>query len=334
MRAMILAAGYGTRLWPLTADRAKPAVPIMGRPLIGYVAEYLSRFSCREVVVNLHHRPESVRAALGDGSRFGVRVHYVEEPEILGTSGALDNARKVLGADFFAETFVVINGKIVTDIDLEAALRTHREQGALATLILRRNVEGERYSVVVVEDGLIKGFGGFPSPERDGATDGRNLPQAPLMFTGIQILEPRIFDYIPQGIFSHSTTDVYPQAIASGERIVAHIAEGMWHELSTIKRYLETNLRLMAREGKSVGLCPGAIVEDGADVSEAVLWEGARVERGARVRRAVLGAGVRVPAGCEIENAAVVRADLVRAANPPQKATLGEFHGGNFIVRL
>ena len=328
MRAMILAAGYGTRLWPLTGGPAKPAVPIMGRPLIGYVAEYLSRHGCREVVVNLHHQPESVRAALGDGSRYGVRACYVEEPEILGTSGALDNARRVLGEDFFAETFVVINGKIVTDIDLAAALRAHREQNALATLVLRVNSERERYSVVETERGLIKSFNGFPDPVQDeGAA-------APLMFTGIQILEPRVFDYIPPKVFSHSTTDVYPKAIAAGEKVVAHVSDGMWHELSTIKRYLETNLHLMARAGKRVELCSQAIVEDGADVNEAVLWEGAYIEKGARVRRAVLGAGVRVRAGCEIENAAVVRADLVRAADPPPKATPGEFRGEKFIVRL
>ena len=128
MRAMILAAGYGTRLWPLTIDRAKPAIPFMGRPLVGYVAEYLARFRVKEIVVNLHHRPESVRDALGDGSRFGVRFHYIEEPTILGTGGALDNARGLLEAD----TFVVVNGKIATDINLEEALRTHERTGALA----------------------------------------------------------------------------------------------------------------------------------------------------------------------------------------------------------
>src|ERR687886_1232490 len=140
MRAMILAAGYGTRLWPLTIDRAKPAIPFMGRPLVGYVAEYLARYGFDDVVVNLHHRPESVREALGDGSRFGVRLHYVEEREILGTGGAIDNAREF----FRDETFAVVNGKIATDIDLDAALRTHRETEALATLVLRPNVAREK----------------------------------------------------------------------------------------------------------------------------------------------------------------------------------------------
>ena len=96
MRAIVLSAGYGTRLWPLTEDRTKPAIPIFGKPLVGYVAEYLAGYGIDEIVVNLHHRPESVRRALGDGSQFGVKLHYVEEPVILGTSGALDNARDVL----------------------------------------------------------------------------------------------------------------------------------------------------------------------------------------------------------------------------------------------
>src|ERR687895_596529 len=135
MRAIILSAGYGTRLWPLTEDRTKPAIPILGKPLVGYVAEYVASYGFDEIVVNLHHRPGSVRKALGDGSRFGVKLHYVEEPEILGTSGALDNARSILEGD----TFVVVNGKIATDIDLAAALETHRRANAIATLVLRPN---------------------------------------------------------------------------------------------------------------------------------------------------------------------------------------------------
>src|SRR5437763_455243 len=180
MRAMILAAGYGTRLWPLTIDRAKPAIPFMGRPLVGYVAEYLARFGFGEIAVNLHHRGESVRMALGDGERFGVRFQYVEEPLILGTGGALDNARALLEAD----TFVVINGKLATDINLDAALETHRRTRALATLVLRENAERERYSMVLVRDGLVTDFGGNPTSDNvsgEGVT-------TPLMFSGARCL--------------------------------------------------------------------------------------------------------------------------------------------------
>lgn len=336
MRAMILAAGYGTRLWPLTIDRAKPAIPFLGRPLVGYVAEYLARHGCREVVVNLHHRSESVRAALGDGSRFGAHLQYVEEPEILGTGGALDNARELLAGD----TFIVINGKIVTDIDLQAVLQTHRQREALATLVLRRNMARERFSTVETRDGLVKGFGGPPASnkkdsagrvEAEGAEDEEN---APLMFTGIQILESRIFSYIPRGVFSHSTTDVYPQAIARGECIAAHVAEGMWYELSTIQRYLQTSLDLLKKEGRSIEVGVNSLIQTGADVRETVLWENVTVQAGARVHRAVLGAGVQIRSGETIENAAVVRAALVHRTERPPKALAGEVRGDNFVVRL
>ncbi len=141
MKAMILAAGFGTRLFPLTIDRTKPAIPFFGKPLVGYVAEYLAGFGFKDVVVNLHHQPDSVKEALGDGADYGVKIHYtVEEPNILGTAGALDNARHLLEDD----TFLIVNGKIITDIDITAALETHKKSGALATMILKPNVEARK----------------------------------------------------------------------------------------------------------------------------------------------------------------------------------------------
>src|ERR1700682_6090879 len=202
MKAMILAAGYGERLWPLTADRTKPALPVLGKPLVGYVADYLAKYGIEDVVVNLHHQPESVRNALGDGRQFGVRLQYVHEPEILGTSGALDNARELLEGD----TFVVVNGKLITDLDLKAALETHRQRKALATLVLLRNPKHERFSIVETRDGLVTKFSGMPAPSSVAAAP-------PLMFTGIHILEPRIFDYIPRALFSDSVSDVYVPAM-------------------------------------------------------------------------------------------------------------------------
>jgi NDP-sugar pyrophosphorylase family protein len=335
MRAMILAAGYGTRLWPLTIDRTKPAIPFMGRPLIGYVAEYLARYGFDEIVVNLHHQPESVRAALGDGQSFGVRFHYVEEPVILGTSGAIDNARHLLEGD----AFVVINGKIATDIDLREALATHRRTRALATLVLRPNHARERYSIVEVNDGLVTGFGNHPTSDNAGSAHGAAQiesprDESPLMFTGIQILDPSIFEFIPRGVFSHSVTDVYLPAIARGERIAAHVARGVWYELSTVRRYLETSVALMKVQGRDIEVGRGSVLETGALVSESVLWENVRVAAGARVRRAVLGAGVEVGRSDVFENVAVVRAELARGAEPLEKGLRGEFHGSNFVAPI
>jgi NDP-sugar pyrophosphorylase family protein len=324
MRAMILSAGYGTRLWPLTEDRTKPAIPILGKPLVGYVAEYLASYGCTEIIVNLHHRPESVRSALGDGSRFGTKLHYVEEPEILGTSGALDNARALLED----ETFVVVNGKIITDIDLNSAFETHHRHQPIATLVLMPNVSRERFTVVETSEGLLKGFGGMPT----AAASVNEEP--PLMFTGIQILEPRIFDYIPRGVFSHSTTDVYPKAMLQGERIACHIASGTWYELSTIRRYLEISLVMMAERGETIAAGSKCIISDGALVDNSVLWDNVVIESGARVTRAVIGDDVRITAGEVIENAAVVRASLVEGKAPPAKALPGQLQGENFVVPL
>lgn len=319
---MILAAGYGERLWPLTADRGKPALPVLGKPLVGYVAEYLANNGITEAVVNLHHAPESVRDALGDGSQFGLHLEYVYEPVILGTSGGLDNAREYFGDD----TFVVVNGKIITDIDLRAAIDAHRQTNALATLVLMRNTNRERFSIVETRDGLISRFAGMPSPGDAG--------EAPLMFTGIHILEPRIFEYIPRGVFSDSVIDVYPKAMAAGERIAAHVGEGMWFELSTLQRYLDISLALLEREGRDVFTGGGSKIEDIGEVRDSVLWDHVTVESGARVSRAVLGDGVRVRSNEVVQGAVIVRAELVGGQTRPAKAMKGYQQEDKFVVPL
>src|SRR5688572_10371949 len=327
MRAIILSAGYGTRLWPLTEDRTKRAIPILGKPLVGYVAEYIAAYGFDDIVVNLHHRPESVHAALGDGSKFGVKLRYVEEPVILGTSGALDNTREF----FQDDTFLSINGKIITDIDLNAALETHRKTHALATLVLLENKRRERFSMVEVEQGRITGFGGMP--EVNVMAEGGSGP-TPLMFTGIQLLEPRIFDYIPRGVFSHSVTDVYPPAMASGETIAAHIASGTWRELSTLKRYLDISVEMLKEQGQRYVAGPDCNLAQSAVIDDTVLWDNVTVNDGAQIRRSVLADDVQIPNDAQIENCVVVPRVLVEGKTPPEKALKGQFQGENFIVPL
>lgn len=341
MKAMILAAGYGTRLWPLTVDRTKPAIPFLGKPLVGYVAEYLSGFGFNEITVNLHHRPESVRESLGDGSRFGVKLNYVEEETILGTSGAVDNAKEYLEGD----TFAVVNGKIITDIDLTKALETHKSSKAIATLVLLPNYKREKFSEVIVDAGKLLGFGGMPkqifASDNDPKTvDDKKIEEVtqnsglPLMFTGIQFYEPGIFDYIPRGVYSHSITDVYPKALQNGETVAVHIAEGRWYELSTINRYLEISLIL--NEGKNNRVIVGKrnVISITGTVRDSILWDDVKIESGAFVNRAILGDGVVIKSGERIENAAVVRAELIRGMEPPEKSLKGEVKGENFVVPL
>jgi NDP-sugar pyrophosphorylase family protein len=181
---------------------------------------------------------------------------------------------------------------------------------------------------VETSEGLLRGFGGMPA---HGQFSKENPP---LMFTGIQILEPKIFDYIPRGVFSHSTTDVYPQALENGERIAVHVAGGRWYELSTIQRYLDISLLLLEQAGRDVAIGTGSQISKQAAVSQSILWDNVSVEPGARVRRAVLGDNVKISADEVIENAAVVRASLVQGKNPPAKALKGEIQGDNFVVPL
>ncbi|HEX8195758.1 MAG TPA: NDP-sugar synthase [Pyrinomonadaceae bacterium] len=329
---MILAAGFGTRLFPLTIDRTKPAIPFLGKPLVGYVAEYLSGFGFDEIVVNLHHQPESVKQALGDGSDFGVRIHYaLEQPAILGTAGALWNARDFLQD----ETFLVINGKIITDIDLAAALGMHKDSGALATMVLKENPKHEKFTIIDTEHGFVTGFGGFPEPIfEDEVRNSQSAIRNPLMYTGIQILEPAVFDYIPPGVESDIISVFYRPAMAHGEPIAAHVADGNWRELSTIQRYLDISLAVLNGENNGVSVGRNADIALSASVQDSILWDDVTIEPGAIVERAILGDGVRIRAGETIKNAAVVSADLVRNAEIPAKALPGHFEAENYVVPL
>jgi NDP-sugar pyrophosphorylase family protein len=325
MRAMILSAGFGTRLWPLTIGRTKPAIPFLNRPLIAYTIDYLREFGVSDLIVNLHHEPASVRDQLGDGSQYGVHISYsIEEPVILGTSGALDPVREEL-AD---ETFIVINGKIITNLDLNAALANHRASGATVTLILRPNPSCERFSEVFVDDELaITGFGGFPSSA--GQVPGRD----PLMFTGIQIAEPAILDFIPHGRPSESVRDVYPKLMALKRHALgAYVGEGEWYELSTLARYLNTSLEFLSRRGKTWIAGDECKFGGGARVDRSVLWNRIEVGEAAVLHECLVADDVRIPAGANYHRLAIVPSSLAKTSHHPDKALPGEILGENLVV--
>ena len=326
---MILAAGFGTRLFPLTIDRTKPAIPFLGKPLVGYVAEYIAKFGFTDVVVNLHHQPESVKKALGDGANYGVKIHYtLEEPKILGTAGALDNARRYLED----ETFLIINGKIITDIDISAALETHRHSGALATMVLKPNPTRERFTIVETEGNLITGFGDFP--ERDSRLAAQEI-QNPLMFTGIHILEPRVFDYIPRGVYSDIVPTFYRPAIAAGEKIVAHITDGNWFELSTIPRYLDISLTMLNGQKEKIVRGENVKISASATVKDSVIWDDVTIADGAQISKTIIADGVKIGKGERFENVAIVRAEMLNHCDEiPEKALRGYLHGENYVVPL
>jgi len=230
-----------------------------------------------------------------------------------------------------------MNGKVVTNIDLSAAVAEHRARGALATLVLKENVAREHFSIVDVDArGRITRFAGFPEPEVsevpiDGSASQQTvvpIDTAPLMFTGIQVLSPEILEYVPRSRFSHSTVDVYPPAIRAGEPIIAHISNADWFEMSTLNRYLEANLRLMRNDGRSMIAGQDCVVADGATVEESVLWDRVSVGQGAHLNHVVLGDDVQIPAGAVVERAVVVRRSNMR------EVERGEVRGDNIIVPI
>ena len=331
MKAMILAAGFGTRLFPLTIDRTKPAIPFLGKPLVGYVAEYVAKFGFKDVIVNLHHQPDSVRSALGDGSEFGVHIDYtVEEPDILGTAGALDNARHLLKD----EPFLIVNGKIISDIDIAAAVETHKRAGALATMVLKPNVKREKFTIVETVDGRVTRFGDMAKPlTEEEIRDTEHEIVTPLMFTGIHILDPRVFEYIPPGVYSDIVPIVYRPALEKGEKIAAHVTDGNWYELSTIPRYLDISLAMMG--GADVFKGEGCTIATSATIRDSVLWDDVAIGADVNLYRTIIADGVSIPAGESFENAAIVRAEMVRNCKEiPEKALKGYIQGENYVVPL
>lgn len=317
VQAMLLAAGLGTRLWPLTADRGKPAVPFLGKPLIYGLVELLAGHGIRRAVVNTHHQPESIHRALTGAEASGVELAFSHEAEILGTAGAL---AKALGSGLLAgdRPTLVVNAKLFTDIDLGAVLEAHRRSGAAVTMVLKPNPSREHFREVLAEGDRVTGFG-----------EGR-IPKgpAPLLFTGIHVLEPEVLRSIPEA-FGDTVADVYPPLIAAGAVGAFVDRGGRWWELSTLERYLELHQRAAWEGlGPEVVCSPGAAIAPGAEVRRAVLWEGARVEAGAVVEDAILGAGVTIRAGEEARSCVVVQEAI--AGEGPR----GERWGGRIRVPL
>jgi NDP-sugar pyrophosphorylase family protein len=236
MKAMILAAGYGTRLHPLTRGIPKALLPLCGRPLISYTLAFLKKWRFYEIIINLHHLHQSIKEKLGDGSKFGLRISYSYEPEILGTGGGI---KKVEG--FFPNnTFLVINCDILVDFDLSRAMDFHQEKKALATMILRSEANKDSYGVIETDrEGRIRQF-------LDKIPDEYGQDRKRFMFTGIHIFEPEIFQYIPADTFS-SINDTYIELIREGKRVYGYQMEGYWVDLGTKDKYETVKREIEAR---------------------------------------------------------------------------------------
>jgi mannose-1-phosphate guanylyltransferase len=313
LKAMVLAAGLGTRLRPLTLRTAKPALPVLNRPLLHWTLERLAAAGITEVLINLHHRPASVRRAVGDGRAFGLRVAFSHERRILGTGGGPRRAR-----GFFGDApLLLVNGDVLFDFDLRDLLERFRASGARAALGLRPNPDPRRYGPVVTGPrGRILSLAGLPWPAR-----GR-----PWLFTGIHVLDPRLLERLPAGP-SDSVRDLYAPLLAQGERLLGVPLRGAWYDLGSPRLYLESQLSLLAagfggaRAGRLIHpqarvdpgarvqrsvLGAGAVLRAGAVVEDSVLWDRVQVGPGAQVRRSVVTSGRRIPARARLTGVMVL----------------------------
>ena len=244
MKAMVFAAGQGLRLRPLTDRVPKALVPVAGRPMIEYPLLLLRHYGIREIIINLHHLGEQIEAYLGDGTRFGIEIIYSREPELLDTGGGLLKAKPFLEK----ETFIVLNTDVIIDVSLTDLIAFHRRKSSTATLVLRPDTDADRFGSMEIDpDGRIYRFLGAKSPAQP------SLPGRKLMFTGVQILEPRIFDYMPRGagLGKFGTTkDTYPHMLTAGEPLYGYCFDGLWQDLGTPQRIEQVEQALLQRQAR------------------------------------------------------------------------------------
>jgi len=227
MKAMILAAGLGQRLRPLTNTIPKPLLPIAGTPLIVWNLLLLKRHGFHDVVINLHHLGPIIEQAIGNGSKYGLRIHYSHEPVILGTGGGIKQAEP----SFSGEPVLVLNGDTLFDLDLGNLCDVHLQRKAAATLVLRQDSEAARWGLVEIDsDHRIVRITGR------GKSEGG--PTQPRMFAGIHILHPRLLREVPKGKTS-SIIDVYVSAIQRNEVVVGYDLKGYWSDIGTPERYAQ-----------------------------------------------------------------------------------------------
>jgi mannose-1-phosphate guanylyltransferase/mannose-1-phosphate guanylyltransferase/phosphomannomutase len=282
---MLLAAGLGTRLRPLTYELPKPMVPILGRPVMEHILRLMARHGFDDVVANLHYFPDLIRNRFGDGSGYGVRLAYSFEPELLGTAGGVRNVRDHFGD----ETFLIISGDALTDIDLTALWQTHKEQGGIATLALKRVDDTSQFGVVIVgDDGRIQGFQEKPDPAEALSNLGN---------CGIYVFEPEVFDYFPEREFADWAMDVFPRLLEEDVSFFGHEFPQYWNDVGSLEEYREGNFD--ALEGRVQIEMPaaanGEAVGD-AEIEGAVfIGEGSEIAAGVRLTGpVVIGEGCRI----------------------------------------
>jgi mannose-1-phosphate guanylyltransferase/mannose-1-phosphate guanylyltransferase/phosphomannomutase len=330
---MILAAGLGTRLRPITYGMPKPMVPVLNRPVMEHIARLLARHGFTEAIANLHWFPELIEGHFGDGSRFGVDLTYSREEKLLGTAGGVRNA-----AGFLGNSFLVISGDALTDIDLAAMREFHESHDGIATLATKRVADTSQFGVAITgSDGRIQGFQEKPEPS-EALSDLANC--------GIYMFRSEVFDFFPEpGTskaagpddppgFADWAMDVFPALLEADVPFYSHEIEAYWNDIGNLEELRGGNLDALhgavevdpgaprVAEGiwsatplDAIELDGPAMVGDGVELGAgariegpAIVCDGCRVGEGAVVRDSILLEGAELPAGGILIGAIAARA--------------------------
>ncbi len=318
MQAVVLVGGEGTRLRPLTLTRPKPALPLVDRPFIRFMVDWLGRHGIDEVILACGFRAADLRAALGDEVPGGPAIHYLQEDGPLGTAGPV---RLAADQGLLGDRFMVLNGDVLTDLDLTALVRQHDETGAVATLALHPVDDPTSYGLVRRrENGEVLGFLEKPDPS---AIDTDEIS------AGAYVIEGQVLDLIPAGRAVSIEREVFPRLVGQG--LFGRRLEGYWMDIGTPERYLQASWDILERtvstdfdggdgpfieEGAEVAadasvaqravVRASSVVGGGALIAESVLLEDCRIAPGAAVRGSILASEVEVGEGATIAPGAVI----------------------------
>ena len=329
MKAILLAGGKGTRLRPLTIHTPKPIVPIFNRPFLHYQIDLLTQVpEIDEVILSLNYQPRRIEEIFGDGADVGIKIRYVVEPVPLGTAGAIKYA-----GDHLTESVVVFNGDVLTEIDLAAVIRLHRERRARATIVLTPVDNPTAYGLVETDaDGNIRRFLEKPKPD-EITTHNINA--------GIYVLEPDTFDRIPSDVAWSIERSYFPSLVERQETFVAYIYDGYWIDIGTPEKYTQVHRDIMDGRYQAapfrdlppprIALSPEARIEAGATLEgPCFVDEGVLIKAGARVGPySVIGRQTQIEEDATVEggivwpNCRISRAALVRDAIVGRNCHLG-----------
>ena len=339
MKAMILAAGVGSRLDPLTRNLPKPMVPVVNRPAMEHIIGLLSRHGFTEIMVNLYYLGDQIEAYFGDGRKWGVNLNYSREDRLWGDAGSVK-----LCEEFFDDTFMVIGGDDLADIDLSRLVRLHKEKKAVATIALSLVDDPSEYGIALLND-------------RGRITRFVEKPKGEVMFsntanTGFYVFEPDILELIPRGVVYGFGNNLFPLLLEQKRRLYGCLTSSYWRDVGNLKQYQQTHydvlsgrvsIKLPYREvkkyvwqGENVVIEPSAevgypvvigdncriekgaqlleysvlgdncVLEKGACVKASILWHGASVMKDTMLERCVVGAGCRVQSNAAVFDGVIV----------------------------